>query len=794
MLAELELQVVGQGIPRVDARDKVEGKAQYTVDLVLPRMLYGDFLRSPLAWARILHIDTSAAKRVPGVKAVITGADFPYTYGSTVKDRPFLAQGEVRFVGEPVAAVAATSPEAAREAIELIRVDYEEREPILDPEAAIAKGAPLIHPELGSYKHSEAAYPVPGSNICSHYRLRNGDVEEGFREADLVYENTYRTQMVQHVCIEPHAAIAQWLPGSDRITVWVGTVSPFMSRKELADGLGLPMSNIRIIVPRVGGSFGSKMYLKAEPLAVALARFTDGRPVKVVMDRADEFTVAVKGPTITRIKTGVKRDGTMTAREVETIWDTGAYADCGPRVTRNSGHTSAGPYRIPRVKIDGYTVYTNKNIAVPFRGYGTQELCWAYETHMDEIAAEIGWDPLEFRLKNAFRPGDFTATGQKLESVGLVECIEKVRRAIGWEGKRETVDEQVHRSGVEAPPVNTGAGVTAAGARKVRGRGIACIHKATGAPSTSSAVVKLNEDGTVTLLASTIEQGQGSETVLTQIVAEELGVRIEDVFIAQPDTDYTPFDSSSTSSRSTYHMGNAIRLACADAKRQLLEAGSKVLKVRPEEVELVSGKVQVKGQPGRSLELRQIVPAYYGSRGGTIIGRGVFRPDTVPSDRETGLTPKMTPFWMYGAQAAEVEVDLDTGQVEVIKLVAYHDVGRAINPVTTKQQLEGAMGMGGSGAILENVILDANGRTLNANLHDYKVYTAMDIPELEVGIVEAEQADGPFGAKGVGEPALAATAPAIGNAVYAACGVRLRELPITGEKMVEALRQRSAGR
>ncbi len=766
-----DTRLVGHGVPRVDALEKVQGKAEYTVDLLLPQMLYGKFVGSPFARAKVLNIDVAKARRVPGVRLVVTGQDFPYTYGSTLKDRPFLAQGQVRYMGEPVVGIAATSEEVAEEAISSITVEYEKMEPILDPEKAMLSGLPLIHENLHLYKRSEVANPIPGTNICCHYKLRRGDVEEGFLEADVVYEGTYRTQMVQHVCLEPHAAIAQWVPGAKRLTIWVGTVSPFMSRRELADGLGMPMSNIRIIVPRVGGSFGAKMYLKAEPLAVALAWFADGRPVKVVFDRKDEFQVAVKGPTLTRIRSGMKRDGTITARQVETIWDTGAYADCGPRVTRNSGHTSPGPYSIPRVRVDGYTVYTNKNVSVPFRGYGTQEVCWAYETHMDEIAAEMGWDPLEFRLKNALRPGDLTATGQAVDSSGLVECLEKVRLASGW-----------------ATPEGPKEKTPGRGAEKLFGKGVACIQKATGAPSTSSAIVKLNEDGTVTLMVGTIEQGQGSETVLAQMVAEELGVGIEDVFIPLPDTDYTPFDSSSTSSRSTYHMGNAILLACDDIKKQMLEVGSRLFKVPREEIEMKSGILRVRGQPEKKISLKDIVTAYYGSRGGTMIGRGVYQHSSVPPDKETGQTPKMAPFWMYGVQAAEVEVDPSTGKVEVVRLVACHDVGRAINPETCKQQLEGAVVMGTSGAILEEVVLDKEGMTLNANLCDYKVSRAPDAPIIEVDIVESVQSDGPFGAKGVGEPALAATAPAIGNAIYAACGVRARELPITPEKMLTALK------
>ncbi len=762
-----DLHVVGQPVPRTDSLEKVQGKAQYTVDLVLPHMLYGAFLRSPFARAKILNIDTTRARRVPGVRVVVTGPDFPYTYGSTIKDRPCLAIGEVRFEGEPVVAVAATTLEAAQEAVSLVKVDYEELTPILDPVAAMQPGAELLHPNLGSYKFSEAARPQPGTNICSHYKLRRGDIEEGFRQADLVYEGTYTTQMVQHVFLEPHGAIAQYQASSKRLTVWVGTVSPYMARKELADSLKLPMSNIRVIVPRVGGSFGAKMYLKAEPLAVALAWFADGKPVKVVMDLSDEFHIAVKGPTRTTIKTGVKKDGTITARHVTTIWDTGAYADAGPRVTRNSGHTSPGPYRMANVWIDGYTVYTNKNVAVPFRGYGVQELCWAYETHTDELAEKLGMDRLEFRMKNALKPGDLTSTGAAVDSEGLIQCIDQVREAVEWNRP--------------SPPPAPGT---------LRGTGVALIHKATGAPSTSSAIVKFNEDGTVTLLISTVEQGQGSETVMAQMVAEELGIRIQDVFVSPPDTDYTPFDSSSTSSRSTYHMGNAIRLACDDVKRQVVDVGAKLFQVSPEDVVLDGGILRVRSSPDKSMPLKDVVVKYFGYRGGTLIGRGVFKPSAISPDKETGLTPKMSPFWMYGVQAADVEVNLETGQVEVKKLVAYHDVGHAINPITCKQQLEGAVVMGSGGAITEQVVVNGKGLTVNPNLHDYKIATMVDTPEIEVGLVEAAQPDGPFGAKGVGEPALAATAPAIGNAIYAATGIRIRDLPISAEKILEALRNK----
>jgi carbon-monoxide dehydrogenase large subunit len=743
--------------------EKVLGRGVYGVDLTMPGMLHGKIVYSKKAHAKIVSIDTSKAKALPGVRAVITSEDMPFTYGSTVKDRPIFAMGKVRYRGEAVAAVAAISEEIAEEAAELIAVEYEEIKILLDPAESMKDTENLIHDGLGGYKHSYAASPIPGTNVCSHFKLRKGDVEKGFAEADLVLEKTYTTQMVQHVPLEPHVSVAHVNEVTGQITVWTGTVSPYTVRSELADALKWPMSKIRVIVPEIGGSFGSKMYLKTEPYSVALSMKT-GVPVQISLSREEEFNMTVKGPTISTIKTGVMKDGTIVARSVETLWDTGAYADCGPRIGRNSGHTCAGPYKIPNIRIDGYCIYTNKNVGGAFRGYGVQELCFAYESHMDDIAEVLKMDPVEIRLKNALMPGNEGATGQIVEAGDLVSCIKKAAESIGWYRKEK---------------------------RPYHGYGIAAVHKATGAPSASSVFIKMNEDGTLGLLTSTVEQGQGSNTVLAQIAAEELGVDPDDVYISAPDTDYSPFDSTTTSSRSTFCMGNAILLAARDVKAQLAVIASDIFQVGPEDIELGLGELWVKSDPQKRLKYREIIGKYYGSRGGTILGRGFFRPDADPADPETGQTRKMTPFWMYGSQAAEVEIDPETGKVRVLKLTAAHDMGRAINPINCYQQVEGALIMGMSGAIYEELKIDSQGKTLNANLHDYKVAGTMDIPEMEVHLIEAPQPDGPFGAKGLGEPALAATAPAIANAIYDAIGVRILDLPLTHEKILKAIQDKN---
>jgi carbon-monoxide dehydrogenase large subunit len=749
----------------VEAIDKVTGHALYGTDVKIQGMLHGKVLRSPLPHAKILNVDISRAQKLPGVKAIVTGRDLMTRYGTCVQDQPYYCFDKVRYMGDPVAGVAAIDPDIAEEALEFIKVDYEELPPAFDPLMAIEPDAPLVHEDLGSYWHGPHYFPVPGTNICNHFKLRKGNIDEGFRQSDFVSEDTFKTQMVQHCHLEPHASIAQVDP-SGQITIWTNTQHPYTCRRELARSLGIPMNRIRIIVTYVGGGFGGKVYLKVEPLCVALARkVKNNKPVKIVLTREEEFyaTSIVRHPSVIQVKTGVQKDGALMARQVKLVMDTGAYADAGPPITRNAGFSCNGPYKIPNIWVDSYCVYTNKTIAGAFRGFGIPQIMWAIDSQMDMLAGEIGKDPVEFRLKNALEEGSISATGQILHSVGIKECIRKAAEGIGW-GKR---------------------------AGENRGRGIGVMHKMTMTPSSSSAFVKLNEDGTVEVLSSTVDMGQGSNTVLAQIVAEELGVNLKSVKVNSPDTDVTPFDHGTSSSRSTFHMGNAVKQAATDAKKQLLEAAADELEANPEDLEARDGFIFVKGSPAKNIPITNVaMGGSYLGKGRPIIGRGTFNvPDATVLDPETGQGANPAVFWMYGAQAAEVEVDQETGKVKILKVASAHDLGKAINPAACEQQIEGAIATGVSTTLMEEVKLE-RGKTLNPNFVDYKIANSLDMPEMVPILVESNHERGPYGAKGLGEPALAATAPAIANAIYDAVGVRIKDLPITPDKVLKALKER----
>ena len=765
----MTLAYVGQPLARIDAPEKVSGRAVYGVDLKLPGMLHARILRSPLPHARIVSIDTSRAERLIGVRAVVTGRDAPYTHNAAIiKDWPFFAQEKARHVGEAVAAVAAVDEETAEEAIGLIDVEYEELPAVFDPEAAMRDGAPLIHERLMEYPRAEAFHPVPGTNVCNYYKLRRGDAEQAFADCAVVVEERYTTAMMQHCPMEVHVAVAQQT-SDGRLTVWTSAQSPYWTRAELATALGIPMTDIRVIVPYVGGGFGAKHAVKVEQYAIALARKASNRPVRIALTRAEEFgTALVRQPTIIDIKTGATRDGRILARKIRIVWNTGAYADLSPAVSRNAGFAAGGPYVIPHVWVDSYCVYTNNPVSGAFRGFGVPEVTWAGESQLDVVARELGMDPLEIRLRNAVEEGSESVLGEVLHSVGVKECLRRAADAIGW---RE--------------PKPSG-----------RGRGIACMHKSTGTPTSSAAFVKLNEDGTVSLLSSAVEMGQGAATVLAQIVAEELGVKPSHIRVVTPDTDVTPFERSTTSSRTTFHAGNALLAAARDARHQILEVAADLLEANPGDLELRDERVQVKGSPEHSVPLAKLWRSGMYARGQyPILGRGAYSTSGIydPLDPKTGRSKRSTAFWMYAAQAAEVEVDVETGQVTVLRLTAAHDVGRAINPQTCRQQIEGALVMGLGQALFEELIVD-QGRPVNPSFIDYKIPCTLDIPQLETILVEAEHHEGPFGAKGLGEPGLAPTAAAIGNAILDALGVRMRGLPITAEKVLRALREHTGAR
>ena len=757
--------IVGSPITRVDALEKVRGAAVYGADVKLPEILHGAVLRSPHAHARIVSIDASAAKAMPGVRAVVTGEDLPGVLtGEAIRDMPFIAQGKVRFAGEPVAAVAAEDEATARKAIRLIKVAYEELTPVVDAVKAREADAPVIHDEMMSYVRIGVVKPVPNTNVVTVNEYRKGDIEKGFRESDYVLENKFRTQMVQHGAIEPHCATAQ-VDTNGKLTVWTPNDSPHRLRKDLSDSLGMLYPRIRVISTYVGGGFGGKGGVKAEAIAIALAMKTKPRPVKVVYDRVEVFTASlVKHATVVKIKTGVKRDGTLMARDVEILWDTGAYAEKGPVVCMQATAAAAGPYRVPHAHMIGYCVYTNRMIAGAYRGYGTPQLTWAYESQMDMIAQKLGLDPLEFRLKNVLKEGDINPVGNVMHSVGVEACLKQAAQAIGWEERKHV-------------PRMTPEG-------RYRGFGIACSTKNTKTPSGSGAVIYFNQDGRITIAIASVEVGQGVRTILAQVVAEVLGVPVDTISFSDPDTDFTPFDASTTSSRTTFHMGNALKMAAENVKKQFVELGAAVFECGSADIQVRDGRVWPTDRPDEAMTYVEVLRHQFAA-GVCLIGQGLYYP---PSTRGKAFHGSPSVFWMYGAHAAEVEVDPETGRVAVMRLAAAIDVGRAINPTNCLQQIEGGVVHGIGTTLFEDMVMDEEGHLINPNLHDYKMPTAMDVPEVLPSLVEAYHNEGPYGAKGMGEVVTNSAMAAIGSAVEDAVGVRLTELPLTAEKVYAALR------
>jgi CO/xanthine dehydrogenase Mo-binding subunit len=756
---ERPFSTVGCSPVRLDAHDKVRGLASFIDDLTLTGMLYGRVLRSTRPHARIVDIDTSRARRVPGVKAIVTGDDMPFLHGESLVDEPFLARGRVRYCGEAVAAVAAADEETAEEALDLIAIDYDDLPAVFDPIAAMDPAAPLLHPDLDCYTRQPSIRPIPGSNVCNHLQVRKGDIARGFRESDEIFEDTFTTQKQVHACIETHGAICLATPDG-RVTVWANNDSPYRCRREIANALGLPLNHVRVILPPyIGGNFGGKGGLKAEAIAIALAWSLRGHPIKVIYDREEEFTSSLtRHPSVTTIRTGVTRSGRIVAREVVTRWDTGAYAEKGPTVSRLGGVSASGPYDIPHVSLDGYCVYTNKPVSGAYRGYGGPQLAWAYEQQMDMIADRLGIDRVAIRMQNALDEGSVHAGGQTLSNVSLKACLREVSAAL-------------------APDERSGP---------LRGKGVAFGERAIKTPFASSAIVKVNEDGTVDVLASTSEVGQGSETVLCQIAAEELGVPLAAVNKAGADTAYTPFDESSTSSRSTFHMGNAVRDAARDAREQLLTLAADVLQTDRGPLDIRHGTIVNTRRPEMSATIAQVLKRRYGSSS-TVLGRGFFYPDGLVSPDD--YFALVSVFWMYAAQGAEVEVDPETGRVRIVRIVAAHDVGRAINPANCRYQIEGAVAQGIGLAMFEDLLIE-DGVTVNPSFEGYKLPTTLDMPSIEAILVEMPHEHGPFGAKTVGEPALVPTAAAIGNAIADAIGVHITDLPITPEKVLAAIRAR----
>lgn len=766
--AQQDLKYVGKSCERGDLVDKVTGNWIYGTDFTLPGMLYAKALRSPYPHARIVSVDISRAREFPGVFIAITADDLPpHRFGSSIRDEPFLAVDKVCYAGEPIAAIAASSEEVARAAIDLIQVEYEELPGVHDALEAMQPESPLVHEDMDQYAMEGEYNRCPGTNIVGHTKIRRGDIEQGFRESDEIYEDVFTTQYVQHCSMEPHVGIAK-VDEDGSVTIWTSCQSPYNALRDMAIALGLPYNMVRIICTGVGGGFGGKNFLRLEPLIVALAMHTQGRPVKLAFTRDEEFIASVsKHPVHLTFKTGVKRDGTIVARKITAVFDTGGYADTGPLVARNGAFSGTGPYRIPHVSVDSYCVYTNNPLCGSFRGFGVPQLTWGHESQMDMMAKRLGIDPVEMRMRNLYDLGDQTCTGELLRtSVGVKDTL-NLAIDLSTRATREKASDDP---------------------RIVRGQGIATMHKLTNTPSTSSVIIKMYADGTANLLCSTVELGQGIYAALRQITAERLEIPMEHVRIRAPDTDYTPFDQSTSGSRSVFHSGNALIRAADDLINKLCKMAAPLIGCPVESVEYREGAVWQKNS-NKFLTAKEIITGHFGPKGATVQGEGSFTPPGAqPPDKETGQTPKMSAFWMYATQIADVEIDVETGRIKVVRVVAAHDAGTIINPEGAEGQIVGGVVQGLGATLCEEMHVE-NGVVTNPTLVDYKLPTTMDVPEIVTGFVNTYHDEGPFGAKGLSEPALAPTSAAVANAIFNAIGTRITSLPITPEKILNALKQ-----
>jgi CO/xanthine dehydrogenase Mo-binding subunit len=742
---------VGRSVPRLESRDKVTGNTEYVHHLRLPNMLHGKILRSTIPHGKIKSIDKSAAESLAGVYRVVTIEDIrtvipnPY-YGPAFHDQPVLADEKVRFAGEPIAVVLAADRKVAEEALALISVQYEELPAIFD-EVEAASSSILVHDELkpaATFPDLKHLKGRRGTNVALDYKLRRGDVEEAFARADRVFEHEFKTQQVMHVPMEPFVTVADVRDG--RATIHTASQSPSFVRIEIARLLGWPENRVRVLVPHLGGGFGAKLYIKLEALVTALSLLVR-RPVKIALSMDEQFFMVTRHPCTFRIKSGLSKDGKITARKCEIWWNGGAYADIGPRVTQKAGFTSAGPYDIDHVWIDSFAVYTNRPPCGALRGFGAPQTAWAYETHMDLIAKELGFDPIEFRRKNILRDGRPQASGTIVRDVAIEEAMDQVARHLDWSRSSTLSTDRIRT-----------------------GRGIAIGFKGITAPTTSVAIVNIFADGSCALYISTVDMGQGSDTVMAQIAGEVLNIEAEKIKVIHPDTDVTPYDMGTLGSRSTFHMGTAVRLAASEAVSKIQQLAG-----------------ELGHPPGSNLPVSELLREKYGMQAGNIIATGSFIPDYEKPNSETGQSSMATPFWGVGANGAEVKVDMETGQFTVTKLVNVADVGTPLNPKLVEAQISGAGIMQYGFTVTENMIF-RDGQLTNGSLADYKIPTLLDMPLEYINETTASrQGTGPFGAKGAGETSTIALSPAIGNAIMDAIGVPIMDLPITPEAVYRAI-------
>jgi CO/xanthine dehydrogenase Mo-binding subunit len=749
---QLPERQIGRALNRLESRAKVTGRAEYIHNLVLPRMLYGKIFRSNTAHGRIVDIDVSAARAMEGVFGVYTGEDIlrvipnPY-FGPAFHDQPILALDKVRYIGEPVAVVLAEDPHIAEEATHLIIAQYEEMAAVFD-EVEAASSSVIVHETLkpaGTFPDLKHLAGRSNTNVALDFQLRRGDVDAAFASADHVFDHTFRTQQVMHTPLEPIVSVAE--PEHDSITIHTASQSPSFVRIEMARLLGWQENQVRVRTALLGGGFGAKLYIKLEALVTALALLAR-RPVKIALTMEEQFFTITKHATTVRIQTAVTNDGRITGRKCEVWWNGGAYADIGPRVTQKSGFTASGPYDIDNVSIDSYAVYTNLPPAGAFRGFGIPQVVWPYESQADIIARALRIDPVQFRRQNILREGRPHATGTPMHDAAIDLVLERVAERMQWNA-----------------PFERGAGTLR------RGRGIGIGFKALVAPTTSVAMVNLGGDGSCIIYSSTVDMGQGSDTAMALIAGEVLGIAAEKIKVVHPDTDVTPYDMATLGSRSTFHMGHAVRLAAEDALAQM--------RALAEEYGMSAEGV---------INAGTLLRKKYGMPAGNIVGTGSFIPSYTSPDHETGQSPNITPNWMVGGCGVEVEVDTDTGHFRLLRFENVVDCGTPINPKVVDSQISGAAIMQLGLSLFERMEFDENGQLRNGSFAEYKIPGIHDIPN-NIGreTVDAYQGNGPFGAKGVGESATFGVASAIAEAIEDAVGVRLTSLPLTPEAVYRAL-------
>ena len=747
---------VGQSVERADGRLKLAGQAEFTGDIRMPGMLYGAVLHSPVAHALISSVDTSAAEKLDGVVAILTAEDLsdldPY-YGHALRDRPIVAIGKVRFIGEPVAVVAAESQAVADFAATRITVEYDELPVAASLEVALAHDAPLVHEEAArpGSAHGLGKLPDAEGNICYSYSFRRGDIERAFADAAVVVEGEYTFPAVYQYSMETHTTIAHWHGGE--LTLWSSCQHPFLVRQEIAVLFGLPLDLVQVIVPFLGGGFGSKSYTKMEPLTAAIARKA-GRPVRILNGVHESMITTRRHNMTCRMRTAAAADGTVLGRTAEAWLDTGAYADNGPRVTATAGDAAPGPYRWQAVQVQAHCVYTNTGPAGSYRAFGATHLQWIGESQLDEVARQLSLDRLEIRRKNLLRPGEEVRPGGKPLDADLIGDVEKAAHAIGW----------------GEPPARS------AEKNKRRGRGVSVGLLAAGAHPVSTATVRMGPDGSVTVLVGTTELGQGARTVMAQIAAGVLTSPVEKVVVRGTDTRYTPYDRSTGASRSTTVAGLAVQRAAQSVLDALLETATVKLETPPGLLRTAEGRIEDQG--GRSITHGELVRARFGFDGGELIGHGRVQPEGGSGSYAEGPV-----FWEVCVAAVEAEVDMETGVITVLRTSTVADVGKAINPQLVARQDEGALLQGIGNALFEEMHFAPDGMVLNDTLLDYRIPAFEDMPaSMKCTIVENGDGPGPFGAKGCGEGALAAVPAAIVNAL-ADAGVPMTALPLTPERV-----------